>query len=214
MTARTAEENTTMTPDIAPPRRRAGALATLLAAAALTLTGCAGTGDLVSYDLPAKAARYSFEAETDGVTTRWEYVSDRPGKDDAPELTPCMGDVVGDNRAACRPEPLIFLRYDFDLALDNTARSGENHRIKVTGYYQDRLSTPPKLTSLKAQVTYDGGRTWQPAAAAPAGANTYTVTLRHPKGELASHGVGLRVDATDSKGDTVRQTLPTAYRLR
>ncbi|MFF4752203.1 hypothetical protein ACWD5R_10930 [Streptomyces sp. NPDC002514] len=89
-------------------------------------------GLLRSYGLPAKSARYTFEAKTNDVRTVWEYTSAEAAKDDAPELSPCMGDVVGSNEAACR-EPLIFLRYDFDLALDNTVKAGENHEITVVG---------------------------------------------------------------------------------
>lgn len=40
-------------------RRRGRALTVLAATAMLALTGCKG-GDLVSYDLPSKSARYTF----------------------------------------------------------------------------------------------------------------------------------------------------------
>ncbi|MGW0819477.1 hypothetical protein ACWD00_40940 [Streptomyces viridiviolaceus] len=203
-----------MNTSVPPARRRKKTLAAFAAATAFALSACAGTGDLASYDLPAKAARYTFEAETNGVTTQWEYVSDRPAKGDAPKSNPCMGDVVGDNRAACRPEPLIFLRYDLGLDLDNTAKAGGTHRITVVAYYQERLTAPPEVTSLRTEVTYDGGRTWQRATTKAVGPNTFSVTLEHPKRTQAAHGVGLRVSASDTKGDTVRQILPTAYRLR
>lgn len=196
-------------------RRRKGAFTAFIAAAAFALAGCgAGTGDLVAYDLPAKSARYTFEARTNGVTTVWEYVSDKPAKGDAPKLSPCMGDVVGDNRAACRPEPLIFLRYDLGLALDNTARAGGTHRITIAAYYQDRLTAVPKVNFLRVEASFDGGRTWHPATTEAAGTNTFTAKIEHPGRGQAAQGVGLRITAADSKGDTVTQTLPTAYTLR
>ncbi|MFJ4849280.1 MULTISPECIES: hypothetical protein [unclassified Streptomyces] len=194
-------------------RRRRGALMVLAAAVMLALTGCDG-GDLVSYDLPAKSARYTFEAKTDDVSTVWQYTSAEPAKDDAPQLSPCMGEVVGGDTAACRPEPLIFLRYDFGLALDNTVKAGESHDITVVGYYQERLTALPKVTSLKAETTFDGGRTWRPATTRATGKNTFTTTVRNPRRDQAAHGVGLRISATDSQGNTVRQTLPSAYTLR
>lgn len=206
-----------MNASVSPARRRRGAVAALTAAAAaLVLTGCGsyGAGDLASYDLPAKSARYTFEAETDGVRTAWEYVSDRPAKDDAPEVSPCMGDVAGDNKAACRPEPLIFLRYDLGLSLDNTVRAKGTHRIEVVAYYQDRLTAPPRVTSMKVEASFDGGRSWHRADSRTAGTNAFAVRIEHPKGEKAGRSVGLRVSAADDKGDTVVQTLPTAYRLR
>ncbi|MFB6709949.1 hypothetical protein ACFCW6_35255 [Streptomyces sp. NPDC056333] len=185
----------------------------LAAAGMLALSGCKG-GDLVSYDLPAKSARYTFEAKTNDVKTVWEYTSAKPAKGGAPELSPCMGDVVGSNKAACRPEPLIFLRYDFDLALDNTAKAGETHEITVVGYYQERLTTAPKVNSLKAETSFDGGRTWRPVTTRPTGRSTFTTTIKNPRRDQATKGVGLRISATDSEGNTVRQTLPTAYTLR
>ncbi|MDX2644927.1 hypothetical protein PV341_15420 [Streptomyces sp. PA03-1a] len=196
-------------------RRRNGIFAALAAAAVLALSGCAGgSGDLVAYDLPATSARYTFEAETNGVKTVWEYTSDKPTKGDAPQLQPCMGDVVGDNRAACRPEPLIFLRYDLGLGLDNTAKAGEIHQITVVGYYQERLSTPPEVNSLQVEATFDGGRSWHTVTSKAAGTNTFTAKIKHPKQDQAAQGVGLRISATDTGGNTVRQTFPTAYTLR
>lgn len=194
-------------------RRRRGALMVLAAAVMLGLSGCKG-GDVVSYDLPAQSARYTFEAKTNDVKTVWQYTSAKATKDDAPELSPCMGDVVGSNKAACRPEPLIFLRYDFDLALDNTLKAGETHEITVVGYYQESLTALPKVTSLKAETTFDGGKTWRPATTKAAGKNTFTTTIKHPNRNQAAEGVGLRISATDSGGNTVKQTLPTAYTLR
>ncbi|MFE9609069.1 hypothetical protein [Streptomyces sp. NPDC006012] len=194
-------------------RRRRGALMVLAAAATLALAGCKG-GDLISYDLPAKSARYTFETNTDDVKTVWQYSSAEATKDDAPKLSPCMGDAVDSNDAACRPEPLIFLRYDFGLALDNTVKAGENHEITVVGYYQPRLTDLPKVTSLKAETTFDGGSTWHPVATSAAGKNTFTTMIKNPRKDQAAKGVGLRISATDSQGNTVKQTIPTAYTLR
>ncbi|MGS2615314.1 hypothetical protein ACVCAH_12430 [Micromonospora sp. LZ34] len=194
-------------------RHRKGTIAALVTAAVFAL-GCSVGGDIVAYDLPAESARYTFEAETNGVTTVWEYTSDKPTEGDASELQPCMGDVVGNNTAACRPEPLIFLKYDLGLALDNTARAGVAHRITVVGYYQERLTTPPSVTSLQVEASFDSGKTWQPAITRAAAKNTFTAEIKHPNRDQAAAGVGLRISATDSGGNTVRQTLPTAYRLR
>jgi hypothetical protein len=206
-----AKETETMNTSGPSVRRRRGAFMVLAAAAALALSGCKG-GDLVSYDLPAESARYTFETRTNDVRTVWQYTSAKATENDAPKLSPCIGEVLGSNEAACRPEPLIFLRYDFGLALDNTARAGKKHEVTVVGYYQQRLSDVPRVTSLKAEATFDGGGTWHPATTKANGRNTFTATIQNPV--RAARGVGLRLSATDSQGNTVRQTIPTAYTLR
>ncbi|MEU9380556.1 hypothetical protein AB0D38_06010 [Streptomyces sp. NPDC048279] len=185
----------------------------LAAAAVMVLSGCKG-GDLVSYDLPAKSARYTFETNTDGVKTVWHYTSATAAKDDAPTRSPCIGGLVGGNRAACLPEPLVFLRYDLGLALDNTAKAGENHQVTIVGCYQQRLTDLPEVTFLKAETAIDGGSTWHPATTRASGKNTFTTTIKDPRRDQAAKGVGLRISATDSQGDTVTQTIPTAYTLR
>ncbi|WP_406382128.1 hypothetical protein [Streptomyces sp. NBC_01618] len=198
----------------APSRwRRTVNLAALTAVAVLAVAGC-GSADVIVYDLPAQSARYSYEAETNGVKTVWEYTSDRPTKPDAPTSQPCIADAIVKDPGACRPEPLIFLRYDLGLELDNTAKAGGMHPITVTGYYQDRLSKPPTVTKLRVEASVDGGKTWQPAMTKADGQNTFTAQIKHPKRDEAPGGVGLRITATDSAGDTVKQTIPKAYQLR
>ncbi|MFE0649483.1 hypothetical protein ACFVZH_12940 [Streptomyces sp. NPDC059534] len=192
--------------------RRKANLAAAAAVAMLALVGC--KADVISYDLPAESARYTFQAETNGVKTAWEYTSERPAESDTPTSQPCVADVVVKEPGPCRPEPLIFLRYDLGLGLDNTAKANALHPITVTGYYQDRLSTPPTVTELRAEASFDGGKTWQPVITEADGKNTFTARIKHPKRDQARGGVALRITATDSAGNNVKQTISQAYRLR
>jgi hypothetical protein len=194
--------------------RRRMTLAASAAVAVLALAGCAVSADVVAYDLPSQSARYSFRTDTNGVKTVWTYRSDRPAKADAPSSQPCIADAIVKEPGLCRPEPLIFLRYDLDLGLDNTAEADGLHSITVTGYYQERLSKPPTLTRLRVEASFDGGGTWQPASTRADGRNTFVARFRHPRPDKAPDGVALRVTATDSAGNTVEQTMPKAYRLR
>lgn len=199
----------------APSRwRRTVNVAALAAAGVLALAGCSVGADVVTYDLPAQSARYSFETETNGVQTVWEYTSDRPTTPDASKLQPCIADILVKEPGPCRPEPLIFLRYDLGLDLDNTARADGLHLITVTGYYQERLSAPPTVTELRVEASFDGGKTWQSAITQAGGQNSFTAQIKHPRRDKAPGGVGLRVTATDSAGNTVNQTIPKAYQLR
>lgn len=189
------------------------ATAGLLAGLVALTPGCVAGGDLVAYDLPPEATRYTLEAETLGVTTVWEYMSRRPAEDDS--LRPCLEESLGDPEPqGCRPEPLIFLRYELGLELDDTVPARRPHRITVTGYYQPRLAAVPSVTELTVEASLDGGDTWLPARTRPAGEpDTFTATIRHD-GASAGDPVGLRVSAEDSEGNTVVQTIPEAYRLR
>lgn len=199
----------------APSRwRRTMNLAALASAGLLALAGCTASADVVTYDLPAQSARYSFQTETNGVKTVWEYTSDRPTTPDAPTSQPCIADILVKDPGPCRPEPLIFLRYDLGLDLDNTAKADGLHPITVTGYYQERLSTPPTVTELRVEASFDGGKTWQPAITQAGRQNTFNAQIKHPKRDEAPGGVALRVTATDSAGNTVKQTIPKAYQLR
>ncbi|MET9670868.1 hypothetical protein ABZY19_36905 [Streptomyces sp. NPDC006475] len=171
-----------MTTSVPAPRQRTGALAALVAAAVFVLSGCA------AYQLPPEPGRYTFEAQTNGVTTVWQYTSAEPATAEAPEHQPFVGDTLADNKTACRREPLIFLQYDLGLALDNTAEAGGTHEITITGYYQERLSALPKVTSLKAEASFDGGKTWQPTTTRGAGKNTFSTRIKHPKRAQAVRG--------------------------
>ncbi|WP_328941796.1 hypothetical protein OG259_09140 [Streptomyces sp. NBC_00250] len=192
--------------------RRTVKLAAAAAVATLALVGC--KADVIAYDLPAESARYTFQAETNGVRTAWEYTSDRPTKTDTPTSQPCVADAVVKDPGVCRPEPLIFLRYDLGLGLDNTSEAGGSHPVTVTGYYQDRLSRPPTVTGLRMEASFDGGKTWQRVGTRAEKQNTFSARVPHPRRDKAPEGVALRVTATDSAGNTVEQTIPQAYRLR
>ncbi|WP_432042963.1 hypothetical protein [Streptomyces cadmiisoli] len=210
MTDQTPKELNAMNTSVPSPRRRTGTLAAFATATVFVLSGCG----VNAYDLPSESARYTFEAETNGVKTVWEYASAEVTKTDTPAHQPCIGDLFDNNQAACRPEPLIFLKYDLNLALDNTAEAGDTHEITVTGYYQERLSALPRVTTLKAETSFDGGKTWRPTTTKAEGKNTFTTKIKHPKRDQAPKGVALRINATDSEGNTVKQTMPTAYKLR
>ncbi|KOV52561.1 hypothetical protein ADL00_37160 [Streptomyces sp. AS58] len=208
MTHRTSKEINAMNTPVPTPRHRKGALAAFATAAVFALSGCA------AYQLPPEPARYTLETQTNGVKTVWQYTSAQVTKDVAPEQQPCTGEVIGTNHEPCRPEPLIFLRYDLDLALDKTAKAGDTHEITITGYYQQSLTALPKVTTLKAEASFDGGKTWHSAATRAQGRNTFSTKIEHPRRDRAADGVALRINASDSEGNTVKQTLPTAYKLR
>lgn len=195
--------------------RRKSAIAALVGAGALAL-GCAFGADVVSYELPPEADRYTLTVTIDGVETVWEYHSQQPAERDAldPQLEVCLAEGFGlpDVQGPCSPEPLIFLKYDLALRLDNTVPTNRPHQITVTSYYQERLSELPLVTTLEIAVSYDGGQSWQSVDVAAEGDSNFTATLRHPR-SAAGEPVALRVSAIDNQGNSVVQTMPEAFRL-
>lgn len=194
-------------------RSRRWAGAAILAGVLVLTPGCSFGGDLVSYELPAESAPYTLEVETDGVTTTWEYTSARPEEDQADQT--CLADALGNPDAPpCAPEPLIFLRYDLALELDDTATAGRPHEITVTGYYQPQPGELPTVTDLGVEASFDGGQSWQDVRTEDIGEGAYRAVVPHPKLARTEGVVSLRVNASDDAGNTVTQTIPHAYGLR
>ncbi|HEX5997025.1 MAG TPA: hypothetical protein VFY84_17935 [Jiangellales bacterium] len=193
-------------------RLRHGVAVVIMAGIAALASGCAFRGDLVAHDLPPERAAYTLEVETDGVTTVWKYTTQRP--QESKTLQRCLAAALGNPDAPpCAPEPLIFLRYQLGLDLDDTVPARQPHQISVTGYYQPQPGVVPTVSSMTVQASFDGGTTWKPMETRAAeGANTFTATIAHPAD--ATGGVALRVSASDSGGNSVVQTIPTAYRLK
>lgn len=191
-----------------------GRLAALAGAVVVSL-GCAAGADVVGYDMPAEAGQYTLEVEVDGVTTEWTYTSVRPTADASEDLPPCTGEMLQlpGEEEPCRAEPLIFLRYDLGLDVDNTLPAGRHQKVEITGFYQ-QLESPPEVTELTLEATFDGGETWQAFRTRNTGENTFTATIRHPRLEETNGAVGLRVTATDNQGNSVVQTAPRVYGLR
>jgi hypothetical protein len=184
-------------------RRSVIALAALMG---LALGGCS----FAVYDLPAESKQYTYTMKQvrggATVNTAWTFWSKQVTVDDQSPNYPCVLTYAG-QKAPCKPESVIFLRYDLAVELDNTVRGGRAHKITVTPFYQD-LTSPPEVTSLTVEMTLDGTR-WRKAPVRPAG-SAYTATLQLPETGV----VGLRVRAKDSSGGAVDQTIDRALRIR
>lgn len=193
--------------------RRRASVAGLLAGGA-ALLGCALGADMVTYDLPPEGDRYTLTVETAGVETAWEFYSDRSQETDALPEQYCLGQMFGlPPDGDCRVEPLIFLKYDLSLELDNTVAANRPHEITVTAYHQQALTERPAVTDLQVEVSYDSGATWSDLAVSDQGDGVYTVRPQHPRSAVGD-GVWLRVSATDDQGNSVVQTKPDVFRVR
>ncbi|WP_406068423.1 S8 family serine peptidase [Micromonospora sp. NBC_01638] len=132
------------------------------------------------------SAEWRYATRTD---TAWEFTSARPAGDAA--------------------EPLSLLQVDYRVPVDllGTVRGNHPHQLGLTLRQPAGVSAPTG-TSVRVQVSFDGGVTWRNAQTSGSGTR-YTATVPAGRGT-----VSLRVHAADRAGNTIDQTVLQAYGLR
>ncbi|MFJ9631818.1 S8 family serine peptidase [Streptomyces sp. NPDC101175] len=103
--------------------------------------------------------------------------------------------------------PLSVVRFTPKLSLTSTAEAGA--RLTVPLGIQGPAAAKGAVKSLAVQVSYDGGRTWKTTAVRTDAGGRRSLTLTHP---AAPGTVSLKATLTDTKGNTVTETLQNAYR--
>ncbi|MFI6121971.1 S8 family peptidase [Streptomyces sp. NPDC051064] len=115
-----------------------------------------------------------------------------------------------DETAYSQGIPLLFPGYD--LATDGmkalAAQDDQKIGLSVTGHAG---YTPGKLTAAKVSYSYDGGQTWAEATTAQQNGH-WTATVNHA--DAAGKTVTLKTELTDSNGNSVTQTVVSAYAVR
>ncbi|MGW3497950.1 S8 family peptidase [Streptomyces sp. NPDC001020] len=106
--------------------------------------------------------------------------------------------------------PLLFPQYQLpeDGLKTLAATDGQSITLGVTGHagYQ-----PGALRAAKLSYSYDGGTTWSKAATAEH-EGTWTATVNHAG--ASGKQVTLKVELTDTNGNSVTQTVTRAYDVR
>ena len=106
----------------------------------------------------------------------------------------------------CAVQPLMTLNYSVEgLSLSGLAPSGAQVIDLSVGHVQ--LGGTAAITGAAAQVSYNDGDSWQPAAVTAQGGGDFHVAYSAPGGV----DVTLRVSATDSAGGSIRETILRAY---
>jgi hypothetical protein len=172
-----------------------------------------GSGALgLGYELPAERARYRLTLDLEASDSVWDFSSTAVTEDETPGGFLCAEALTGLLTTPCRPEPLIFLRYDADVALDNTVRAGRWDEIRVTADRQ--APRGPTIAWLKLWVSTDDGATWEQARVKPRGKGVFEADVRYPKLSQTTGAVSLKAEAWDFAGNHVEQTLKRAFGLR
>jgi len=107
----------------------------------------------------------------------------------------------------CAVQDMLTLDYNVLGESLSGATSPGRQRVGLTvGHLQQAPASP--ITSVLAQVSLNGGRTWQQAPVLRLGADHFRLVFTSGPGLVT-----LRVSARDAAGATITETLPGAYRI-
>lgn len=150
--------------------------------------------------VPAAESTYRLEYETDRstgftnstkVSGSWTFRSAQVGTDGWTYM------------------PMSNFAFNPALDIDNTARGGTPYLVPVSLQRQPGAA-PSAVRSIKVDVSYDGGATWQRAPLVHLGGANWVAYVHHPR----KGSVSLRGAATFADGGTVDYTVISAYGLR
>jgi hypothetical protein len=162
------------------------------------------TPDPATVAVTIKAARIgsAYPLSTRTITT-WTWRTSHESGSTLP-----AGWYCADGTADCDAEPMMTLEYHVaGLALDGTAPAGPQTLGIAPGHIQPAAGAA--ITGVKAQVSFDGGTTWQPATVTGSG-TSYQASYTAPADSL----VTLKVTATDAASGQISETITSAYRTR
>ncbi|MFI0796571.1 S8 family serine peptidase [Micromonospora rubida] len=147
----------------------------------------------------AAPARYRLEVSTRRSSAEWRYATRT--------YTAWQFTSARPAGTATTPLPLLQVDYQVPADLRGEVPGGRPHRLGLTLRQPTGVSAPTG-TSLRVEVSFDGGRTWRKAPVQGHGTR-FTATVPAGRGT-----VSLRVHANDRAGDSVDQTVVDAYGLR
>ena len=140
------------------------------------------------------------------VDSAWDFTSTTPAEADR---LPAYEQCAPDPNQKCSYVPLIFASYDFGADLRGQVTSGE-HTFTVGGYYQQGV-TGRTVTKASVQMSYDDGATWTPVPVKALGGGKFQVSANNPAPSGSAGYASVKVNLSDSAGDSFEQTVIHAY---
>ncbi len=138
-------------------------------------------------------------------TTTWTWRSAPQPAATLPSSWACGLTRTGYQRH-CAVQPMLTLGYQVTgLALNGTTPPGPQTISLTVGHLQ--LAPATQITSARAEVSFNDGHTFQAATVTPQGRGRFRLCFTAP----ARADVTLRVNATDTAGDSVTETILRAY---
>ncbi|PZG20999.1 peptidase S8 [Nonomuraea aridisoli] len=127
------------------------------------------------------------------VSAEWRFRSRTPAQGERPAL------------------PLMTFKIAPELDDRNRAEPG---RMRIPLRLERQAGSPdPRLRTLTFEISYDDGRTWQPARVHPGPKGTWTAETSHPASARGSF-VSLRLKADDAGGNGFATTITRAYQIK
>lgn len=141
------------------------------------------------------------------TTTTWSFRSSRNASATIPRSWICANAKFFLTQKCSIPS-MLSLNYSVanDLGLNGVAPAGAQTINLAVGHFQPSAK-PAAITKVTAQVSYDGGKFWQPAKVLHLATNDYQLIFTPPAGV----DVTTRVTATDATGASVTETIINAY---
>ncbi|MGH9242896.1 MAG: S8 family peptidase [Acidimicrobiales bacterium] len=168
-------------------------------------------GQVAVYELPPEPAQYRLTLDHENTNTAWHFGSSSVTSNDTPPGFVCLETIYLGSTTPCRPEPLIYLRYDPGVGLDNAVPAPGSHELQVTAYHHGLEG--PAITGMRLWVSTDSGARWRRAQVTDLGEGVYATTITVPDVGRTSGTVSIRAEARDADGNHVYQTVYDAYGL-
>ena len=169
-------------------------------------------GAFTTYQLPSEQASYRLTFDNAGTSTSWNFTSSRPQTDATPPGQGCVETVFSQGTNPCRAQPLLFLRYDAGVGIDNRVPAPGSHQIVVDVYRQDGSAV--NVQSVKFWFSTDDGAHWQLANLKSLGQGRYLAKVHYPLVGGTAGRVSMRAEAQDTGGSRIEQTIIGAFGLR
>ncbi|MGW4795794.1 S8 family peptidase [Nonomuraea sp. NPDC004297] len=167
--------------------------------------------ELPRFKLPQEPGTYRLTAKDAANDVQWTF-SAPPGKEHVQPGYSCTSWFVEGFKEQCRPVPAMFVSYDLgsSLRLDNTVAARGALSFTVEAYHSQSAAKMPAVAGLRVWASTDDGATWKAATLKKIKGGTYAAKVKG----LGSGQVGLKAEAWDEAGNTVKQTSLKAFTVR
>ncbi|WP_413116440.1 hypothetical protein ACK1X7_40395 [Streptomyces sp. CY1] len=142
--------------------------------------------------------------------TEWSFASGHSGAQTVPDNWTCVSEAGEyDGPGECSALPVVVPHYRLDAGLDGTSPAGDGHLVVGFGHVPGVVA-PPAVTKARVEVSFDDGERWTAAATTALGKGRFRADWTTPD-EAAGRDASLRVTGTDAGGNTVTQTVKSAF---